>query len=128
VGDDASSYTHTPTRPARLLDVVAGRSAAALASLLAAQPAAFAAGVEVVAMDSFAGYKTAAAQAVPDAVTVMDPFHVVALAGVKLDLTRQRIQLQTLGRRAATPATRSTGSAASPAPACTCSRPASTTA
>ena len=35
----------------------------------------------------------------PDAVTVMDPFHVVALAGVKLDLIRQRIQQQTLGRR-----------------------------
>ena len=29
----------------------------------------------------------------------MDPFHVVALAGTKLDLTRQRIQHQTLGRR-----------------------------
>jgi transposase len=29
----------------------------------------------------------------------MDPFHVVALAGVKLDLIRQRIQQQTLGRR-----------------------------
>src|SRR5262249_35974825 len=32
-------------------------------------------------------------------VTVMDPFHVVALAGTKLDLIRQRIQQQTLGRR-----------------------------
>ena len=29
----------------------------------------------------------------------MDPFHVVALAGTKLDLTRQRIQHKTLGRR-----------------------------
>ncbi len=44
-------------------------------------------------------YKTAAATVVPDAVTVMDPFHVVALAGTKLDLVRQRIQQQTLGRR-----------------------------
>ena len=50
-------------------------------------------------MDGFAGYKTAAADVIPDAVTVMDPFHVVALAGVKLDLIRQRIQQQTLGRR-----------------------------
>ena len=33
------------------------------------------------------------------AVTVMDPFHVVAMAGAKLDLIRQRIQQQTLGRR-----------------------------
>ena len=50
-------------------------------------------------MDGFAGYKTAATEVLPDAVTVMDPFHVVALAGTKLDLIRQRIQQQTLGRR-----------------------------
>jgi transposase len=91
--------THDHSGPARLLDMVEGRSAAALASWLAAQPAAFAQAVEVIAMDGFAGYKTAAAAAVPDAVTVMDPFHVVALAGAKLDLIRQRIQHQTLGRR-----------------------------
>ena len=36
---------------------------------------------------------------VPDAVTVMDPFHVVALAAVRLDLIRQRVQQRTLGRR-----------------------------
>jgi hypothetical protein len=30
---------------------------------------------------------------------LMDPFHVVALAGAKLDLIRQPIQHQTLGRR-----------------------------
>jgi transposase len=91
--------THDQTGPARLLDLVPGRSAAALADWLTAQPADFAAGIEVVAMDGFAGYKTAAADVVPDAVTVMDPFHVVALAGTKLDLIRQRIQQQTLGRR-----------------------------
>lgn len=50
-------------------------------------------------MDGFAGYKTAAAAIAPDAVTVMDPFHVVALAGAKLDLIPQRLQQQTLGRR-----------------------------
>ena len=87
------------TGPARLLDMVAGRSATALASWLAAQPAGFAQAVEVIAMDGFAGYKTAAAAVVPDAVTVMDPFHVVALAGTKLDLIRQRVQQWTLGRR-----------------------------
>lgn len=90
---------HDHSGPARLLDLVEGRSATAFGSWLAAQPADFAAGVQVVAMDGFAGYKTAAAQVVPDAVTVMDPFHVVALAGTKLDLIRQRIQQQTLHRR-----------------------------
>jgi len=91
--------THDQTGPARLLDMVAGRSALALATWLAAQPADFRAGVQVVAMDGFAGYKTAAASVVPDAVTVLDPFHVVALAGAKLDLIRQRVQQHSLGRR-----------------------------
>jgi transposase len=78
---------------------VTDRSATALATWLSAQPARFAEDVEVIAMDGFAGYQTAATDVVPDAVTVMDPFYVVALAGVTLDLIRQRIQQQTLGRR-----------------------------
>ena len=90
---------HDHSGPARLLDMVAGRSANVLATWLAAQPVDFVAGVQVVAMDGFAGYETAATSVVPDAVTVMDPFYVVALAGTKLDLIRQRIQQQTLGRR-----------------------------
>lgn len=36
-------------------------------------------------MDGFTGFKT-----VPKAVAVMDPFHVVALAGDALDRCRQR--------------------------------------
>lgn len=36
-------------------------------------------------MDGFAGYKSAAAEELPDAVPVMDPFHVVALAGSAKD-------------------------------------------
>jgi transposase len=90
---------HDQTGPARLLDLVPGRSAGALADWLAAQSSDFAQAVQVIAMDGFAGYKTAAAEVVPDAVAVMDPFHVVALAGTKLDLIRQRVQQQTLRRR-----------------------------
>jgi transposase len=55
--------------------------------------------VEIVAMDGFGGYKTAAVEALPDAVTVINPYHVVALAGHKLDLCRQRVQQETLGHR-----------------------------
>jgi transposase len=84
---------------ARLLDLVAGRSAAALTSWLSAQTAAFRDQVQVVAMDGFSGYKTAATEMLPDATAVMDPFHVVALAGAKLDLCRQRIQQHTCGHR-----------------------------
>ena len=49
--------------PVRLLDLVDGRSATALASWLAAAPASFAQGVKVIAMDGFAGYKAAATEA-----------------------------------------------------------------
>jgi transposase len=87
---------------ARLLDLVAGRSAAALSGWLAERTPAFRAQVEIVAMDGFGGYKNAAVTAVPDAVTVMDPFHVVALAGAKLDLCRQRVQQDTTGHRGRT--------------------------
>lgn len=90
------------TGPARLLDLVPGRSAAALKTWLSAQSAAFRDRVEVVAMDGFGGYKSAATDQLPEATTVMDPFHVVALAGAKLDLCRQRIQQQTCGHRGRT--------------------------
>jgi transposase len=36
-------------------------------------------------MDGFGGYKTAAKDQLAEATTVMDPFHVVALAGAKLE-------------------------------------------
>jgi transposase len=89
----------TGTGRARLLELVPGRSAAALTNWLAARDQVFRDRVEVVAMDGFGGYKNAATSALPDAVTVMDPFHVVALAGIKLDLCRQRVQQDTCGHR-----------------------------
>ena len=85
--------------PARLLDLVPGRSAAAMTTWLDAREQAFRDGVRVVAMDGFGGYKNAATTALPDAVTVMDPFHVVALAGAKLDACRQRVQQHIHGHR-----------------------------
>ena len=85
--------------PARLLDLVPGRSAAALSGWLAARDQGFRDRVEIVAMDGFGGYKNAATEALPDAITVMDPFHVVALVGQKLDLCRQRVQQDTMGHR-----------------------------
>jgi transposase len=63
------------TRRARLLDMVPGRSAAALTTWLAGQTPQFRAQVEVVAMDGFGGYKTAATDQLPEATTVMDPFY-----------------------------------------------------
>ncbi len=87
------------TGPARLLDMVEGRSKQAFKAWLAARPQAWRDQVEVVAMDGFTGFKTAASEELPDAVAVMDPFHVVRLAGEALDQCRRRVQLVTCGHR-----------------------------
>jgi transposase len=87
------------TGPARLLDMVEGRSKAVFKTWLAARDQAWRDAVEVVAMDGFTGFKTATTEDLPDAVAVMDPFHVVRLAGDALDRCRRRIQLQTCGQR-----------------------------
>ncbi len=87
------------TGPARLLDMVEGRSKAVFKQWLAGHPKQWRDGIEVVAMDGFSGFKTAAAEELPDAVPVMDPFHVVRLAGGALDRCRQRVQQDTLGHR-----------------------------
>ena len=87
------------TGPTRLLDMIAGRSKQTFKTWLTQRPDAWRDGVEVVAMDGFTGFKTAAAEGVPDAVAVMDPFHVVRLAGDALDRCRRRIQLTIHGHR-----------------------------
>ncbi|EXF23883.1 transposase [Nesterenkonia sp. AN1] len=87
------------TSTARLLDMVAGRSKQVFKTWLDAQTTDFRDGIEVVAMDGFTGFKTAAAEELPQATAVMDPFHVVVLAGDALDRCRQRVQQDTLGHR-----------------------------
>ena len=63
------------------------------------RPQAWRDGVEVVAMDGFTGFKTATTEELPDAVAVMDPFHVVRLAGDALDRCRRRVQQDLHGHR-----------------------------
>ena len=87
------------TGPARLLDMVEGRSKQAFKTWLAERPQAWRDTVEVVAMDGFTGFKTATTEELPDAVAVMDPFHVVRLAGDALDRCRRRVQQHTHGHR-----------------------------
>jgi transposase len=87
------------TGPARLLDMVEGRSKQAFKTWLAARPQVWRDRVEVVAMDGFTGFKTATTEELPEAVTVMDPFHVVRLAGDALDRCRRRVQQDLHGHR-----------------------------
>lgn len=87
------------TGTARLIDMVPGRSKAVFKTWLADQEEQWKQGIEVVAMDGFTGFKTAAVEELPHAVEVLDPFHVVKLGSEALDQTRQRIQREQHGRR-----------------------------
>ena len=93
----------TPIRegsgPSRLLDMVPGRSKQVLKTWLADRPQQWRDGIEVVAMDGFTGYKTATSEELPQAIAVMDPFHVIRLAGDAVETCRRRIQQQLTGRR-----------------------------
>jgi len=93
----------TPIRdgsgPARLLDMVEGRSKQAFKTWLVERPQSWRQGLQVVAMDGFTGFKTATTEELPTATAVMDPFHVVRLGGDALDRCRRRVQLDTCGHR-----------------------------
>jgi transposase len=87
--------------------MVEGRSKQAFKQWLSDRPDAWCDAVEVVAMDGFLprkrevppGFKTATAEELPDAVAVMDPFHVARLAGEALDECRRRVQQAICGHR-----------------------------
>ena len=93
----------TPVRdgrgPARLLDMVEGRSKAAFKTWLGQREPSWRDRVEAVAMDGFTGFKTATTEELPRAVAVMDPFHVIRLAGDALDRCRRRVQQDLHGHR-----------------------------
>ncbi len=84
---------------ARLLDVVPGRSGTVYAGWLKDQPAGFIAGIEHAALDPFRGYANAIRDELPDAVAVLDAFHVVKLGTQVVDEVRRRLQQATLQRR-----------------------------
>jgi len=87
------------TGPARLLDMIEGRSKQAFKTWLADRDEAWRNRVDVVAMDGFTGFKTATTEELPDATAVMDPLHVVRLAGDALDGCRRRVQHELHGHR-----------------------------
>lgn len=84
---------------ARLLDVVPGRTGTAYAAWLKNQPPTFTAGINQASLDPFRGYANALRDELPDAVAVLDAFHVVKLGTQVVDEVRRRVQQDTLGRR-----------------------------
>ena len=89
----------TPGRCARLLDVVPGRSSAALGGWLAARDESWRNAIATASLDPFRGYASALTHHVPQAVRVLDPFHVVRLGLACTDQVRRRVQQDTLGHR-----------------------------
>ena len=96
-------YNLTPigdrSGPSRVLDMIPGRSMRVFRTWLASQPDTWRERIEIVAMDGFTGFKSAATEELPDARAVMDPYHIVRLAGDALDECRRRIQQELHHRR-----------------------------
>jgi len=91
--------TRSAGAPARLLDVVPGRSGEVLSSWLRGREPRWRADVQVAALDPFRGYATALRAQLPHAVRVLDAFHVVKLGFDAVDQIRRRVQQDTLGHR-----------------------------
>ncbi|WP_306637160.1 MULTISPECIES: transposase [Micrococcaceae] len=84
---------------ATLLDLVPGRSAKAYADWLKDRGTEFTARIKTAALDPFRGYANAIRYELPEAITILDAFHVVKLGSAMVDEVRRRVQQDTLGRR-----------------------------
>ncbi len=86
-------------RRARLLDVVAGRSAKAVHDWLDERSEQWLRRIGVVALDPFRGYANGLLAHLDHATVVLDHFHAVRLANAAIDDVRRRVQNDTLGHR-----------------------------
>ena len=89
----------SPGRPARLIEVIEGRTAVEVSDWLDAQPDEWRDSIEWGVLDMSGPYRKVYDDSLPDAVQVADPFHVVKHANSKLDECRRRVQNETLGHR-----------------------------
>jgi transposase len=83
----------------QLLDVVPGRTAAAVHDWLTARPVDWLRAVATVAIDPHQGYANGVKTRLSHATLVVDPFHAVKLANAAIDDVRRRVQQETLGHR-----------------------------
>ncbi len=89
------------TGPARLLDMLEGRSKQAFKTWLSERPQAWRDQVEVVAMDGFTGFKTATAEELPGAVAVARLRSGAALAGLRRGLGEDSAEVDGVPERVA---------------------------
>jgi Transposase len=85
--------------PARLLDIVFGRSARVVTECLDDRGEDWCSQVQIAALDPFRGYERALHAGLPDAIAVLDVFHATRLAQDAIAAVRRRVQQQTLGHR-----------------------------
>ena len=83
----------------RLIDIAPGRDPASAAGWLARRPQAWLDGIRVGTLDMAATYRRVYRQVLPDAVLVVDPFHLVRLANKSMDRVRRSVQNAALGHR-----------------------------
>ena len=85
--------------PARLLDLIPGRSGTVYKNWLEERGEEFRSGIQIATLDPFQGYKNAIDDQLQYATSVLDAFHIVKLAGDALDEVRRRVQQDTTGHR-----------------------------
>jgi transposase len=85
--------------PARLLDIVEGRTSTAPSDWLKRRPAEWRQAIRWATLDLSGAYRKTFNDTLPHATQIADPFHVVKLANSKLDECRRRVQNETLGHR-----------------------------
>ena len=85
--------------PARLLDVVTGRSGQVVTEWLDERGPDWCSRVQVAALDPFRGYERALCAGLSNATVVLDSFHAVRLAQRAVDDVRRRVQQDTCGHR-----------------------------
>jgi transposase len=83
----------------RLLDVVLGRSAIEPTRWITDQPAEWRQAIRYGVLDLSGPYRKVFNDALPHAVQVADPFHLIKLANQQVDECRRRVQNETLGHR-----------------------------
>jgi transposase len=89
--------------PARLIEVVPGRTAAGVSAWIDAQPEPWREGIRWGTLDLSGAYRKVFDDSLPHVTQVADPFHVVKHANHKLDECRRRVQNETLGHRGRKP-------------------------
>ena len=88
-----------PGRPARLVEIIEGRTAAKVSEWIDDQPDEWRAAIDWGVLDMSGPYRKVFTDSLGHVTQVADPFHVIKHANSMLDVCRRRVQNETLGHR-----------------------------